>query len=242
MSLHLPEPLKPLYERLQWQGLAQLKGPDQAAEHWIYVGQITTSHGLRGEVQVRPDDESPDWLNTATLLWLQPPEDKPLTRLLLGKGGSALAVEACRPGPTGRVLVAFKAVLRREEAEALSGCALYLQQTELPELAETDTFRMATLIGLRVLSWDEESATREAATDWGVVDGVRYANQGGMVFLDVRLAANDKVIMVPFQEAFFPEVAVAEGWLRVHRLDDFLAEEAGLASSSAKLPDDPTRL
>ena len=91
------------------------EGPD------IAVGKVTRAHGIRGEVSVLVLSENPERFA---------PESVVSTR-----DGRRLTVEKTRLN-RGRLLVKFKEIPHRSEAQKLHGEYLVVPVSELPELPE----------------------------------------------------------------------------------------------------------
>jgi len=101
---------------------------------------VRRAHGVRGEVAVLPLGVDPGVLAETRALALQAPGGEPVVR----------RVEGVRPGSKGSLLVALEGVTDREEAAALAGSDLLLDEAELPPLEEEEYYYFE-LIGLEVV-------------------------------------------------------------------------------------------
>lgn len=155
----------------------------------VQMAVIGAPHGVRGEVRVKTFTADPLALG----------DYGPLS----DEEGRTYTVAALRPARN--VLVArFREIDSREKAEAATGVALYVERSALPQDLEADEFYHADLIGLAVRDeTDDEIGTVTAMHDFGGGDIIELALAG-------RRSA-----MVPFTLAAVPEVAIAEGFIRI---------------------------
>jgi 16S rRNA processing protein RimM len=133
----------------------------------LAVGLVTRAHGVKGEVAVRPLTEVESRFQPGSVL-------------LLGPGGErVLTVGSVRGLHHGRLLVRFREVSGRDEAEALRGQALLVDSRESPPLSEPDRFWVHQIVGLEVRTEDGRPLGRvrevlhSAANDVWVVEGDR---------------------------------------------------------------------
>ena len=133
----------------------------------LAVGLITRAHGVKGEVAVRPLTEVESRFEPGSVL-------------RLGPGGErALTVGSVRGPHHGRLLVRFREVSGRDEAESLRGQPLLVDSRESPLLPDPDRFWVHEIVGLEVRTDDGRSLGRvrevlhNAANDVWVVQGDR---------------------------------------------------------------------
>lgn len=173
----------------------------------LVVGRIVRPHGVGGElaVDVRTDD--------------------PELRLAVG---SVLATEPAADGPltvvrtrwhSGRLLVAFKGIEDRNEADALRGVLLLVDSADLEDVADPDEFRDHQLIGLTVVTLDRERV--------GTVADVLHSGQDLLVVTGSGKRAGAE-IMIPFVAAIVPDVDLAAGEVRIDPPPGLLDPEAAL--------------
>jgi 16S rRNA processing protein RimM len=111
-------------------------------ERFILIGRLVGAHGIRGGLKL---------LSYAESLDVFAPGRRILTRD--GKGAEAV-YEVGEVKPHGRAAVLFLVeVTRRSQADALSGCDLFIDKATLPVLTE-GTYYWADLIGVEVVSVD----------------------------------------------------------------------------------------
>jgi 16S rRNA processing protein RimM len=173
----------------------------------LVVGRISRPHGVRGElvIDVRTDD--------------------PDLRLAVG---AVLATEPAAAGPltvartrwhSGRLLVTFKGIHDRNEADDLRGVMLMVDSAELEDVADPDEFRDHQLIGLAVLAPDDEHV--------GDVADVLHYGQDLLVVNGIGKRAGAE-ILIPFVAAIVTEVDLAAGVLRIDPPPGLLDPEAAL--------------
>ena len=146
----------------------------------ILVGRIAGAHGICGEVLIKAFTERP--------------EDIAAYGPLDDGGGRTVEIETARVTPRG-VVARIAGIADRSAAEALKGAALYVDRDRLPAPAEGE-FYHADLIGLAAVDFQGHPL--------GEIVGVH--NYGAGDLLELRLAAAGKTELIPFTEAFVPEV------------------------------------
>ena len=133
----------------------------------LAVGLVTRAHGVKGEVAVRPLTEVESRFQPGSILRLGPGGDRVLT------------VGSVRGPHHGRLLVQFREVSGRDEAESLRGQTLLVDSRESPPLSEEDRFWVHEIVGLEVRTDDGRPLGRvreilhTAANDVWVVEGDR---------------------------------------------------------------------
>ena len=142
------------------------------------AGIVGPAHGLRGEaiIDVRTDDLSV--FAPGSLLEVD------------GDEGAELTVRASRTHK-GRLLVSFEELRSREDAEALRGRALLVE-----ERAEEDAWYPHELVGF--------SAVTPTDDELGTVSGFRFGAAQDLLLVTTPRGE----VMVPFVKALVPEVDV----------------------------------
>jgi 16S rRNA processing protein RimM len=131
----------------------------------LAVGLITRAHGVKGEVAVRPLTEIESRFQPGSVLLLGP------------EGQRELTVGSVRGPHHGRLLVRFREVEDRGEAEAIRGQVLLIDSRQTPALSEADRFWVHQVVGLEVMTDDGRSLGRvrevlhNPANDIWVVEG-----------------------------------------------------------------------
>jgi 16S rRNA processing protein RimM len=152
----------------------------------ICVAQIGAAHGIRGEVRLKSFTADP-----MAVTDYGPLESE--------DGSARFTIEAARPAK-GHLVVRLRGVDDRNAAERLANIKLFIPRERLPP-ADDDEFYHADLIGLSAVTADGEAVgTIVAIHDFGAGD-----------ILELRPAAGAATIMLPFTEAFVPQVDIAGG-------------------------------
>ena len=161
----------------------------------LQIGYVARAHGLHGEVAIKTFDPASNVLDT-------------VERLLVrsrGGGERTLELEAVRPA-NKEVLVHFKGVRQRPDAEALVGATLFAFREDLEPPAEGEYFQ-GDLVGL--------CAHAEDGRLLGRVTGLLQA--GEVPNLIIQSEAGEE-LLVPFVDEFVPAVELAQGRIVVRPL------------------------
>jgi len=150
----------------------------------VLLGRIADAYGVHGEVLIHAYTSPPE--NIAAY--------GPLTD---ERGTAAFAIQSARVAAKG-VVARLQGVRDRSAAEALKGVNLYVLRDRLPPAADGE-FYHADLIGLAAVN----------AQGVRIGEVVAVQNYGAGDLLEVRLAGWDKTELVPFSDAFVPEVDLA---------------------------------
>jgi 16S rRNA processing protein RimM len=167
-------------------------------ENPVQMAVVGAAHGTRGEVRVRSFTADPLALGGYGPLY--------------DETGRSFEVLTVRPAKEV-VIVRFKGISTRQQAEALNGVALFVNRSALPGELDEEEFYHADLIGLAVR--DETGAeigTISAIHDFGAGDILEVTRKGALS------------VMVPFTRAAVPEVAPTKGFVRVDSVAAGLAE------------------
>jgi 16S rRNA processing protein RimM len=173
--------------------MSKLKNPVQMAV-------IGAAHGIRGEVRVKTFTGDPLALGD-------------YGRRLYDEQGKTFEIAAIRPQGTV-VVVRFKGIDDRNAAEALSGTALFVDRSALPEDLEEDEFYQADLVGLSVHD--------ETGKSIGKVTAVQNFGGGDILVLSL---VGGKEALIPFTRAAVPDIALDAGFIRIDPSAAGLIEE-----------------
>lgn len=154
----------------------------------LLIGTVVKSHGIKGEVVVRPTTDEPD---------LRFAKNEVLQGKQAGKEVS-LTIATVR-WHQGRLLVRFAEIADRNQADTLRGMQFFAAPLEDPE---DDGFYDHELIGLKVQVEGETI---------GVVADVLH--QSAQDLLVVMLQPEEREVLIPFVHAIVPEVDLAQGLL-----------------------------
>lgn len=164
----------------------------------VLLAVIGAAHGIKGEVRVKTFTGDP-----LALADYSP---------VFGKDGRRFEVTDIRPANTV-VVVRFKGVEDRNQAEALNGTELFTERAALPEKDDGEFFH-DDLIGLTVQD--------ETGAPIGKVKSVQ--NFGGGDILELKLS-NGKEVLIPFSHAAVPDVDVKGGFIRIDTVAAGLVED-----------------
>jgi 16S rRNA processing protein RimM len=172
-------------------------------ENPILMATIGAAQGLRGEVRVRSFTDDPTALGDYGKLYAQ--------------DGRIFEILEIREAKTV-VIVRFRGINSREDAEALNGLELFIERDNLPdEELEDDEFYYADLEGLEAVDADGKSyGTVSAVFDFGAGDLLELKGPGR------------RPALIPFSEAAVLEIDLEAGKILID------PEAAGLIEN----PDD----
>lgn len=193
---------------------------------WVHIGKIMGTHGLEGQLRLKPNNPSPDWLDSVNTLWLEP-----FTRmkepLPVDAPGHPLEVRSVELQSPGRVLVLLKGLSTPEKAALWVGSKVWIPEKELPVIEEKNTFRTNELVGLQA------SLASEAKMVIGEITAVVSAQGNAYDFLELTLKETGQSTLIPFLERFIPEVSRSKGIVLIEGLDSLLME---LNTAPLKIP------
>ncbi|MBS9722265.1 ribosome maturation factor RimM [Tianweitania sp. BSSL-BM11] len=155
----------------------------------IQIAVIGAAHGIKGEVRVKTFTGDPLAIGDYGALETE--------------DGRFFTVAQVRPSKEV-VIVRFKGVETRNDAEALNGTTLFVDRAKLPDDLEEDEFYHVDLIGLAVQAEDGEQ--------FGTIIAVHDFGAGEM--LEVK-ARGEKPVLVPFTRAAVPVIDIKGGFVQV---------------------------
>lgn len=164
----------------------------------VLLAIIGAAHGIKGEVRVKTFTADPMALADY--------------KLLKSRDGRSFEITAIRPANTV-VVVRFKGVTDRNQAEALNGTELFTDRAALPDKDDGEFFH-DDLIGLSIRD--------ETGTTVGKVVSVQ--NFGGGDILEVDVVGH-KGALIPFTHAAVPDVDVQGGFIKIDTLAAGLVDD-----------------
>jgi 16S rRNA processing protein RimM len=164
----------------------------------VLLAIIGAAHGIKGEVRVKTFTADPLALGDY--------------KILKSRDGRSFEIMSIRPANTV-VIIRFKGVNDRNQAEALNGTELFTERQALAEAKDGEFFH-DDLIGLAIR--DETGAT--------VGKVVAVQNFGGGDILEVDVVGH-KGALIPFTHAAVPEVDVGGGFIRIDALAAGLVDD-----------------
>ncbi|MEZ5850846.1 MAG: ribosome maturation factor RimM [Hyphomicrobiaceae bacterium] len=169
------------------------------AKDRVLLGRIAAAHGIRGDVVVHS--------------FAADPVDIASYGPLGDAGGTRSFKLKVRHVTDKGVICGIAGITDRTAAEALRGVELYVARDRLPDTSE-DEFYHADLIGLTAVDPDGVRIGR-------IADVVNY---GAGDLIEIARDGSTKTELIPFREAFVPEVDVAGGRVVV-RMPDVAADD-----------------
>ena len=134
------------------------------------MGVITKPYGIKGQVRIRSYTCSPDFFLTHKKLLTSSGNELRLGRLKISSGGEVIA---CVGG-----------VYNRTDAERLRLCEIYVERSELPQLA-IDEYYYEDLVGMNVLDTSQQILGKVIAIyDYGAGE-----------FLEIKMGKQTAMIM-----------------------------------------------
>ncbi|MGB2234816.1 MAG: ribosome maturation factor RimM [Candidatus Puniceispirillum sp.] len=142
----------------------------------ISVAAVMGSHGVRGNVKIKPFTETPESLGRFDKVYLE--------------DGQQVSLKILSVGSKGVVLARLGKVESRDASDALRGQHLYVDRAALPDLADDEIYH-ADLLGLDAVLADGRALGRIAAIhDFGAGNVVEIEPpQGASVMLPFGGAA-----------------------------------------------------
>ena len=181
----------------------------------VLLGIVGAAHGIKGEVRVKTFTGDP----------LALADYGPLH----ARDARSFEIVDIRPANTV-VVVRFKGVNDRNQAETLNGIELYADRSALPAEGEGEFFH-EDLVGL--------AARDQTGATIGNVTAVQ--NYGGGDILELKLA-DGKEALIPFTHAAVPDVDIAGGFIRIDVIAAGLVDDGdGDGEPDRGLPGQPAK-
>ncbi|MBM3489736.1 MAG: 16S rRNA processing protein RimM [Alphaproteobacteria bacterium] len=159
------------------------------ADKRILLGRVLGAHGVRGLVRLTSFTAEPEAIARYETLT----DDQGCRRRIRLRG-------RVKDG----LLAALEGIEDRAAAEALKGLGLYVERSALPQPAD-DEYYLADLIGL--VARDPQGR--------GLGRIVAVPNHGAGDLLELAPRAGGPTLLLPFDKATVPRLAIAEGWLEI---------------------------
>jgi 16S rRNA processing protein RimM len=150
----------------------------------ILLGRIAAAHGIRGEVLIHA--------------YTEPPENIAAYGPLTDRAGGRVFDIECRRVTAKGVVAHLAGIQDRGTAEALKGTELYVTRDRLPPPAEGEFYH-----------WDLIGLAAHNAEGKRIGEIVAVQNYGAGDLLEVRLAGAATTQLIPFSDAFVPQVDLA---------------------------------
>lgn len=166
-----------------------MKGRDisNMTDKRICIGEITTAHGIRGQVRVRCFGDNPDSLHKYGPLYTSETGTETVTITLQSPNKGAWVA---------RVKTKNGVVDDRNVAETMRGTMLWIDRSALPNIESDDEFYHTDLIGMDVAD--------ENGNAIGTVADVQ--NFGASDLLEIKPTEGGPTFYVPFADDFIHDV------------------------------------
>jgi len=180
-----------------------------AIDRKICVGQFAGAHGVRGLAKLRSFTAEPETVCSFTSL---SSED--------GTRGYRLSFKSAAKD---HLIVEVEGITNKEDADLLRGDRLYVAREMLPKTGKGEYYE-AELIGLSCGDGQDK--------DYGKILAVH--DHGAGVFLEIGSSKKDS-FMLPFKDAFVPEVDLKSGRVRLNVPEDWVGAEKEAGKKPRKL-------
>lgn len=161
----------------------------------VCLGVVVGAQGIKGEVKIKSFTEELDAIDQYGQLE--------------NEDGSKKFAIKINGSSKGVLRVTLKGVQDRNSAEALVGTKLFVLKENLPKLEDEDEFYHSDLIGLDVKLRADNSTV-------GTVAGIYNFGAGDII--EINIAGTSKSEMLPFTQAYVPEIKVKEGYIIVETI------------------------
>jgi len=155
---------------------------------WLVVGEITSAHGISGQLKVKSLSDFQERFIKSGTRWLQKGEEKPVKFELI-KGFK-------KPGKE-TFIITFKEIKNRAQAEKLIRQRILVRNTDIPKL-EDNEFHINELLNLKV----KLSINKKLIVIGEVTDLITENN----TLLKIYLFDKNKKILVPFVKEIVPTI------------------------------------
>jgi 16S rRNA processing protein RimM len=159
-----------------------------SSDRRVLLGEITTVHGVKGEVVIRSYTADP----------LAVADYGPLST---DGSDRTFVIDAARATPKG-VVARVAGVSDRNAAEALRGVKLYVSRDAMPE-AEDGSFYFMDLVGLSTVDVDGQ--------EFGKITAVHNFGAGDIIEVTFVSEGKSTSELVPFTDEHVPNVDIAAG-------------------------------
>ena len=164
----------------------------------IFVGKITTTHGVKGLVKLLPFCENTSLLEGKLFTSDNPADTSTLTIAL--------------KNPSGKyILAAIEGITSPENAEKYKG-PLYIPRDSLPEVDNKDEFYIEDLIGLTAKTFNHEDLL-------GTI--INVDNFGAGDLIEIKPRDGKTPYYVPFHNDYVTSIDLEEGYIILRNTELF---------------------
>ncbi len=164
-------------------------------ENPILMAQIGAPHGIKGEVRVRPFGNNPMSLDQYGSLYADDGRKFKIMRMRAAKN---------------MLVVKFKGINYRDEAEAINGTELFIDRSALPDDTEDGEFYVTDLIGCKAI--DSEGL------EVGTVKDVPNFGAGDLI--EITLTGSSDSLLLEFSKENVPHLNLENRTITIHQPDE----------------------
>ena len=164
-------------------------------EDWLLIGIITSSHGVRGKLNIKSLSDFSERFTQPGKRWLQKQNEEPFPCNL--KSGFQ------KPGKES-FIISLEGIKNRNEADNLKQYKLLVKSSDIPKLKENE-IHLSQLIDLEVKLFAES----EIKSIGKVIDLITECN----TLLVIRLNKNNRNVFIPFVKEIVTNIDIENKYL-----------------------------
>ena len=149
-------------------------------EDWLVIGIITSSHGVKGKLNIKSLSDFRERFTRPGNRWLQKDDEMPIPCNLIS--GSQ------KPGKES-FIISLESINDRNKADNLKHYKLLVKSNDIPKLKDNE-FHLNQLLGLEVKLYEKD----EIKVIGKVIDLITENN----TLIVIRLSQNNKNVLIPF--------------------------------------------
>ena len=170
----------------------------KAEREWLVVGIITSSHGIKGELKVKPLSDFSERFIKPGKRWLQLDDEEPILHDLIAgfkKPGKDIYI------------ISLQKIQDRDSAERLKKYKLLVESDNIPNLKKGE-FHLNQLLNLKVKIKKESNIE----TIGEVVDLINEKN----MLLEIKTYENNKKNLIPFVKEIIPIIDLKKNYILIN--------------------------
>ncbi|WP_395462935.1 ribosome maturation factor RimM [Wolbachia endosymbiont of Cantharis cryptica] len=157
-------------------------------DNLVYLGIITSPHGIKGAVKVKTFTEKPENIS----LYGE-----------LTSGDESYRINSVSIVSDNLVIATINGVNSRDEAELLRNKKLYIEKSKLSKLNDEDEFYQGDLVNMEVRLENNEL--------YGYIKSIYNFGSGDI--LEISVITTKKNIMLSFTKEIFPHINIKERYM-----------------------------
>ena len=165
---------------------------------WLFVGFITSCHGINGQVKVRSLSDFEERFLKPGMRWLQK-ENEPPSKIKLTSGFK-------QPGKE-TFIIKFQGINTRNHAEQLKKFKILVKADKLPKLKKEE-YHLLELINLEVRTLENDKLKKIGKV-------INLENEKNNLLV-IELCKNQKEVLVPFVKEIVPLVDIKNNFLIIN--------------------------